>query len=173
MTGTKTKMGIKNKGEGENEEEEEEKAKILSRDKRVVGAEGWGRRCVGKRGGKITACLTNWLHRGKAFLYFAHTHREHALASKARLQPRVPSILPSSSSSPAPCPCKSGGRNKATGNHPSGTLAWWWRHLVPLDAEFYGGETCTHCSCNQVVRRCGLSPLLVSPFDHPFYFLSM
>lgn len=37
-------------------------------------------------------------------------------------------------------PRKSGGRNKATGNRPSGTLAWWWRHLVPLGAEFYGGE---------------------------------
>lgn len=76
---------------------------------------------------------------------------------------------PSSSSSPAPVPRKSGGRNKATGNRPSGTLAWWWRHLVPLGAEFYGRKPCTHCSCSQVARRCGpLSPRL--PFITPFTF---
>lgn len=139
----------------------------------MVQATGWGRRCVEKRGGKITACLTNWLHRGKAFLYFAHTHREHALASKARLQPRVPSILPFLFVFSRSVLCKSGGRNKATGNRPSGTLAWWWRHLVPLGAEFYGGETCTHCSCNQVVRRCGYFSPSRLPSLTPFTFLAL
>lgn len=62
------------------------------------------------------------------------------MASKARLQPRVPSILPLPLRLLPPVPRKSGGRNKATGNRPSGTLAWWWRHLVPLGAEFYRGE---------------------------------
>lgn len=65
-----------------------EKAEILSRSKRVVrtsvGGAGRGRRCVEKHSGKITACLSNWLHRGKAFLYFTHTHREHAVWPQRR-----------------------------------------------------------------------------------------
>lgn len=138
-------------------------------------AGGGGRRCVEKHGGKITACLTNWLHRGKSlFIFRAHASRAHAAASKARLQRFSHGFHRSS-----PflfvfsryVPRKSGGRNKATGNRPSGTLAWWWRHLVPLGAEFYGGETCTHCSCNQVVRTCGLS-LPRPPLRHPLLLSS-